>query len=122
MVIKQFNFGTKSQGTPSWVNGFVIPKGKLAKKHAAIVAFLQFVHSNDAYLAFAESAQYYAPSYLLPTTYDAYNKDSDIIKKQPLLPKFHEAMSVHVCYCVSTFKRCSTALLLISLCLPKTVL
>ncbi len=93
VVVKQLAFGTKSQGTPSWVDGFVIPKGRLAKKHAAIVAFLQFVQGNDAYLAFAEPAQYFAPSYLLPATSDAYGKDSEIVKKQPMLPKFHAALS-----------------------------
>lgn len=93
VVIKQFAFGTKSQGTPSWVDGFVIPKGRLAKKHAAIVAFLQFIQGDEAYLAFAEPAQYFAPSYLLPATSDAYDKDSEIVKKQPLLPKFRAALS-----------------------------
>ncbi len=93
LVIRQFAFGAKSQGTPSWVDGFVIPKGRLARKHAAIVAFLQFVQGNEAYLAFAEPAQYFAPSYLLPATADAYEEDSEIVKKQPMLPKFHAAMS-----------------------------
>ncbi|MEO0853616.1 MAG: hypothetical protein AAFY15_08950, partial [Cyanobacteria bacterium J06648_11] len=56
VVIRQFAFGDRSQGTPSWVDGFVIPKGRLAGKHAAIVAFLQFVQTSDAYIAFAEPA------------------------------------------------------------------
>jgi hypothetical protein len=30
---------------------------------------------------------------LLPATADAYAEDSAIVEKQPLLPKFHEAMS-----------------------------
>jgi thiamine pyridinylase len=93
ITIRQFSFSNKSQGTPSWIDGFVIPKGRLAKKHAAIVAFLQFIQTNDAYLHFAEPAQYLAPSYLLPATADAYAEDSAIVEKQPLLPKFHEAMS-----------------------------
>ena len=93
VVIKQFCFGAKSQGTPSWIDGFVIPKGRLAKKHAAIVAFLQFIQGDDAYLVFAEPAQYFAPSYLLPATRDSYDKDSEIVKKQPMLPKFHAALS-----------------------------
>ncbi len=93
LVIRQFSFGERSQGTPSWIDGFVIPKGRLKKKHAAIVAFLQFIQTNEAYLNFAEPAQYYAPSYLLPATLDAYDEDSEIVSKQPLLPKFHAAMS-----------------------------
>lgn len=93
ITIRQFSFSDKSQGTPSWIDGFVIPKGRLAKKHAAIVAFLQFIQTNDAYLHFAEPAQYLAPSYLLPATVDAYDEDSAMVEKQPLLPKFREAMS-----------------------------
>lgn len=93
IVIRQFSFSNKSQGTPSWIDGFVIPKGRLATKHAAIVAFLQFIQTNDAYLHFAEPAEYFAPSYLLPATADAYDKDSPVVAKQPLLPKFHAAMS-----------------------------
>lgn len=93
IVIRQFNFGSKSQGTPSWTDGFVIPKGRLAKKRAAIVAFLQFIQSNAAYEVFAEPAKYFAPSYLLPATEAAYDKDSPLVAKQPLLPAFHHAMS-----------------------------
>jgi hypothetical protein len=93
IVIRQFAFGDKSQGTPSWTDAFIIPKGRLSKKHAAIVAFLQFIQTNDAYDAFAEPAVYLAPSYLLPATAAAYDKDSPLAAKQPLLPAFHEAMS-----------------------------
>lgn len=93
IVIRQFSFGDKSQGTPSWTDGFVIPKGKLAKKRAAIVAFLLFIQSADAYAVFAEPAQYFAPSYLLPATAISYDKDSALVKKQPLLPQFLNSMS-----------------------------
>ena len=86
-------FGEKSQGTPSWVDGFVIPKGKLEKKHAAIAAFLQFMLTNETYLTLAEPAPYGAPAYLLPATAAAYDEESELVKKQPVLAKFHAAMS-----------------------------
>lgn len=93
LVIRQFAFSHESQGTPSWTDGFVIPKGRLAKKHAAIAAFLQFIQTEGAYEAFAEPAEKFAPSYLLPATASAYKEDSSIVAKQPLLRKFHDAMS-----------------------------
>lgn len=92
-VIKQFSFGANSQGTPSWIDGFVIPKGRLAEKHAAIVAFLKFIQGEDAYLAFAEPAPYFAPSYLLPAVASVYDEDSEVVEKQPMLPKFQAALS-----------------------------
>ena len=66
MVIRPFAFAVKSQGTPAWTDGFVIPKGRLTGKRAAIVAFLRFIQSNDAYEVFARPAPYLAPTYLLP--------------------------------------------------------
>lgn len=93
MVIRPFAFGLKSQGTPAWTDGFVIPKGRLAGKQAAIVAFLQFIQSNDAYEVFARPAPYLAPTYLLPATEAAYDEDSPLLSSQPLLPKFRDAMS-----------------------------
>jgi spermidine/putrescine-binding protein len=93
IVIKQFSFSEKSQGTPSWTDGFVIPKGKLKGKRAAIITFLKFIQSNDAYEAFAEPTQYFAPSYLLPATLASYQEGSPLVKKQPLLPQFYQAMS-----------------------------
>ncbi|MCH8042387.1 MAG: extracellular solute-binding protein [Planctomycetes bacterium] len=87
LVVRQFSFGRKSQGTPTWVDAFVIPNGKLAKNKAAICAFLKFVNSDSAYLAFAEPAPDLAPTYLLPAKLAAY-KSEPILKKQPLLPKF----------------------------------
>lgn len=92
LVVRQFAFGNTSQGTPSWVDGFVIPKGKLAPKHAAIVAFLQFIQTEEAYLAFAEPTQYLAASYLLPATAASYDSDSALVAKQPLLPEFLAAL------------------------------
>jgi hypothetical protein len=92
LEIRQLSFGEISTGTPSWVDAFVIPQGKLAHKAEAISAFLQFIQSNEAYEAFAEPAPYRASSYLLPAVADAYDPNSTIVKKQPLLPKFLEAM------------------------------
>ena len=93
IVIRQFSFADKSQGTPCWTDAFIIPKGRLSKKRAAIAAFLQFIQTNAAYSVFAEPAQFYAASYLLPATAEAYQTDSTIVKKQPLLPQFRDAMT-----------------------------
>ena len=79
-VIRQFPFSTNSNGTPSWIDGFVIPKGKLAEKRAAIVAFLSFVKSEEVYMPFAEPAKYLAPSYLLPAISARYNPDSKLVQ------------------------------------------
>ena len=92
VVVRQFSFGKESQGTPTWTDGFVIPKGRLSKKRAAIVAFLQFIQSEEAYLAFSEPTAYLAPSYLLPATAAAYDKTSQIVAKQPLLPKYRDVL------------------------------
>lgn len=92
VVVCQFSFAKESQGTPTWTDGFVIPKGRLSKKHAAIVAFLQFIQSEEAYLAFSEPTAYLAPSYLLPATAAAYDKTSPIVAKQPLLPKYRDVL------------------------------
>ncbi len=39
IVIRQFSFAEKSQGTPCWTDAFIIPKGRLSKKRAAIADF-----------------------------------------------------------------------------------
>ena len=91
IVIRQFPFGERSNGTPTWVDGFVVPKGKLAQNEAAIAAFIEFIQSDDAYLAFAEPTPFLAPAYLLPATATAYS-NADQLKKQPLLPKYRDAL------------------------------
>ncbi|REJ65770.1 MAG: hypothetical protein DWQ31_17715 [Planctomycetota bacterium] len=91
IVVRQFSFGAKSRGTPSWVDGFVVPQGRLARNRTAIAAFLEFVQSNDAYLAFAEPAPYLAASYLLPAKASAYDCE-EIVAKQPVLPQFRKQL------------------------------
>jgi ABC-type glycerol-3-phosphate transport system substrate-binding protein len=91
IVVRQFAFANESKGTPSWVDGFVIPKGRVDRKRAAIAAFLVFVNSTNGYMAFAEPAAYLAPSYLLPATTEAY-EDEALLAKQPLLPKYLDVM------------------------------
>lgn len=92
LSVKQFSFSTASRGTPTWTDGFVIPKGRSAEKRAAIAAFLQYIQSEDAYLTFAEPAPYLAPSYLLPATVASYDPKSSIVKKQPLLPNYNAVL------------------------------
>lgn len=91
IVVRQFPFGEKSNGTPTWVDGFVVPKGKLKQNEAAIAAFIKFIQSDDAYLAFGEPTPSLAPAYLLPATATAYSNASQL-KNQPLLPKFRDAL------------------------------
>lgn len=89
--MRQFAFANQSQGTPSWTDGFVIPKGHLETKPAAIAAFLLYVNSTEGCLAFAEPAPGLAPSYLLPAAKVAYESETSLTK-QPLLPKYLAAM------------------------------
>ena len=70
------------------------PQGAAIKKTSRDRGFfLQFIQTNAAYSVFAEPAQFYAASYLLPATTEAYQADSTIVKKQPLLPQFRDAMT-----------------------------
>lgn len=89
VVVRQLSFGPISNGTPSWIDGFVIPKGNLARKRAAVCAFLKFINSDEAYLAFAEPTQYMASTYLLPAKASAYDSET-LIAKQPLLPEYRK--------------------------------
>lgn len=90
LVIKSFSFSAKSQGTPSWVDAFVIPKGKIESKAAAICAFLEFIQSSECYALFAEPSPYRAVSYLLPAKASAYEEGSPALASQPLLPQLLE--------------------------------
>lgn len=92
ICVKQFSFSDVSKGTPTWTDGFIVPRGRSVAKRAAIAAFLQYIQTEDAYLAFTEPAPYLAPSYLLPATEASYAPKSPIVKKQPLLPKFKAAL------------------------------
>jgi hypothetical protein len=91
LEVRQFAFGDKSQGTPCWVDGFVVPRDRLELKRAAIVAVLIYMQSPEAYLAFAEPTPGLAPSYLLPATVSAY-EDTALLEKQPLLLKYRAAL------------------------------
>ena len=90
LVVTQIPFSNISRGTPSWVDGFVIPKGKLAKKRREIEAFLKFALSPEGYAAFAEPTQYLAASYLLPATAQAYG--GELEKLQPCLAMFRDQL------------------------------
>jgi ABC-type glycerol-3-phosphate transport system substrate-binding protein len=91
IVVRQFPFGKTSLGTPTWVDGFVIPKGKLAPKRAAIRAFLEFIQSDEAYLYFAEPAPDLAAANLMPAKASVYSNEA-ASKKQPLLPAFRDQL------------------------------
>ena len=89
--VRPFPFGEDSRGTPSWVDAFVVPKGKLARKRAAIGAFLAFIQTPEAFLAFAEPTPYLAASNLLPAQLSAYD-DPVLKQKQPNLTKYRDAL------------------------------
>lgn len=91
LVVRQFPFGESSKGTPTWVDAFVIPKGKLASKHDAIVLFLEFTMSNDGYRCFLEPREYFPGAYLLPADENVY--ESDYVKTQmPALGSYRKCI------------------------------
>ncbi len=90
VTVRAFSFAQSSQGTPTWCDGFVIPKGKLGPKKNEIEAFLQFAISDDGYMPFVEPTPWLAPSYLLPAVASAY--DGEILKAQPLLAEFRSQL------------------------------
>lgn len=89
-VVRQFPFAESSQGTPSWVDGFVIPKGRIASNGSAITEFLQFISSTKGYETFV-NADWKAPAYLLPASVAGYSET--LLKSQPLLPQFQREAS-----------------------------
>lgn len=87
LVVRQFPFGKRSQGTPTWVDAFVIPKGKLLPKKNAIKLFLAFAVSDAGYKTFLEPREWYPRSYLLPALARAY--ESEFVKTaMPSLAKY----------------------------------
>lgn len=72
-------------GTPSWVDGFVIPKGKLAPKQAAIEAFLRFAITSEAYACYGQPETHFAIANLLPAYAIIYQ---NLGKDEPLLGTF----------------------------------
>ncbi|MEK6259457.1 MAG: hypothetical protein AABP62_12645 [Planctomycetota bacterium] len=70
LVVRPFTFAETSKGTPTWIDGFVVPRGKLAAKRGAILAFLSFIQSKTGFHAFAQPTITFASSYLLPASTD----------------------------------------------------
>lgn len=91
LSVRQFPFGTNSQGTPTWVDAFVIPKGKLESKKEVIMAFLRFARSEAGYRCFLEPREYYPGAYLLPA--DARVFDFEFVKSQlPHLDNYRDCI------------------------------
>lgn len=90
VVIRQFSFAKKSQGTPTWIDGFVIPKGKASAKSAEINTFLAYLRSLDGYRSFAEPTYGEPDAYLLPAVAAAY--DPTLLAKQPVLTAFRDQL------------------------------
>ncbi len=88
--IKPLNFCAKgAQGTPSWTDGFVIPKGKLAGKKLVIEQFIKFATTPTAYACFEQPEAGLAAANLLPA-YEAVYTDPGTIRDEPLLREFHD--------------------------------
>ncbi|MGB0525629.1 MAG: hypothetical protein ACPGJS_21810 [Flammeovirgaceae bacterium] len=85
LVVQQFPFSSTSQGTPTWVDGFVIPQGKLAKKEDAITKFLNFIQTKAGYLPFVKPRKWGPASNLLPAVQSMYN---ELEEEAPLLKTF----------------------------------
>ena len=90
ITVRQIPFGTESQGTPSWVDAFVVPRGRLSEKREAVILFLRFAMSDEGYHCFLEPRQYYPGAYLLPARRSVY--DSEFVRKSmPLLREYRQA-------------------------------
>jgi len=83
IVVKQFSFSNKSKGTPTWIDGFVIPKGKYNTKQKEIQLFIDFVLSEEGYDCFLNPRQYFPSSNLMPASKDIYS-----IRKHEILRKY----------------------------------
>jgi hypothetical protein len=82
-------FGDGAKGTPSWADGFVVPKGKLAAKKPAIERFIKFATTPEAYACFEQPEPEFAAANLLPA-YEAVYTDAGTKRDEPLLPVFHD--------------------------------
>ena len=90
LLIRQFPFSNSSKGTPTWVDGFVIPKGKLGEKEKAIEGFLKFVSGEDGYEPFVVPAAWPpTSSYLLPAHVNGYS--DSLVEKQPIIEEYRNA-------------------------------
>ncbi len=90
IVVRQFPFGATSRGTPSWVDGFVVPKRKLDPKAEAVASFIRFAVSEEGYLAFIEPTAYQPSTYLLPAHVNGYSES--IVSKQPAIAVYRDAL------------------------------
>lgn len=90
LSVRQIPFGKRSVGTPSWVDGFVVPRGRLSQKRAAIRRFLDFALSDAGYGAFLKPGMWRPATYLLPALKSAYSES--LLKEAPLLQAYRAAL------------------------------
>ncbi len=90
IVVRPLPFGTTSRGTPCWLDGFVIPQGKLGPKRGAITSFIRFALSEKGYLAFVEPTAYQPATYLLPAHENGYSEA--IVERQPAIGEYRDAL------------------------------
>ena len=82
--IKQFPFAQTSQGSPAWVDGFVIPAGKAQYKKEAITTFLTYITTASTYQVFHKKEKHLPARYLLPayqSAFEAIGQESPLILK-----------------------------------------
>ena len=90
-VVRQFPFHKGSNGTPTWCDAFVSPKGSFDKKRAEIKLFLKFALSPEGYEKLLEPRKYYPSAYLLPA-YTEVAESKFCKEKMPLLSSYVEAI------------------------------
>jgi ABC-type glycerol-3-phosphate transport system substrate-binding protein len=89
--VSPLNFmGASAKGTPSWTDGFVIPKGKLEPKKEVIEKFLKFTMTPEAYACFEQPEAGLAAANLMPA-FEGIYKDAATTRDEPLLGAFHDS-------------------------------
>jgi len=92
LAITQFSFSKNSQGTPSYMDGFVIPrKSRSDSQDSAIALFLEFIQTEEAYMAFIKPRMYHPASYLLPAIGAVYDSN-EVSLAAPLLKRYRDVL------------------------------
>lgn len=81
LSISQINFSNKSNGTPTWLDGFVIPKGKYKRKRKEIKLFIDFILSKDGFDCFQNPKKWTPYSYLIPAEESGYQDNKPLLEQ-----------------------------------------
>jgi hypothetical protein len=88
--VRAIPFANRSGGTPTWVDAFVVPKGRLKQNRRAMELFFEFALSEQGYKALYEPIEDYPRSYLLPA-YSSVLESPFIETHMPLLKVYARA-------------------------------